>query len=71
MKEVVVYDSLCIGVQLEKEMQLMVDTYQCEWKEVVNSPELRARFSHFVNTEEPDPSLQFVPERGQKVPAAW
>ncbi len=43
-------------------------TYACEWKEVVNNPELRQRFQHFINTPEPDPSIRFKPERGQKVP---
>ncbi len=71
LKEVIVNDSLGIGAQLEMGMQLMVDTYQCEWKEVINNPELRKRFAYFVNSEEPDPTLQFVPERGQKVPARW
>jgi len=71
LKDVVVNDSLGIGAQLEREMQLMVDTYQCEWKEVVNNPALRERFRYFINTDEPDPSLQFVPERGQKVPVGW
>jgi nitrite reductase (NADH) large subunit len=71
LKDVVVNDSLGIGAQLEKEMQLMVDTYECEWKEIVNNPALRERFRHFVNVDEPDPSLQFVPERGQKVPVGW
>lgn len=71
LKQVVVHDSLGIGEQMEREMQFMVDTYQCEWAEVVRNPELRARFQHFVNTEEADPSIQFAPERGQKIPVGW
>lgn len=71
LKEVVVNDSLGIGEQLEKEMQLLVDTYACEWKEVVNNPALRKRFSHFINSDEPDQSIRFRPERGQKVPVGW
>lgn len=71
VRDVVVNDSLGIGAQLEEEMQFMVDTYACEWKEVVNNPELRRRFSHFVNTDEKDDSVQFEEVRGQKAPVAW
>jgi nitrite reductase (NADH) large subunit len=71
LRQVVVDDCLGIGEQLEREMDFMVETYACEWKEVVNNPELRARFKHFVNVEESDPSLQFQEMRGQKIPVAW
>lgn len=71
LRDVVVHDTLDIGDQLEKEMEFMIQTYACEWKEVVNDPELRARFKHFVNVEEEDPSVQFQEMRGQKIPVAW
>lgn len=71
LRDVVVHDSLGLGEQLEKEMAFMVETYACEWKEVVNNPALRARFKHFVNAEEMDPSVKFETSRGQKVPAPW
>jgi nitrite reductase (NADH) large subunit len=71
LKDVVVNDCLGIAEQLEKEMEFMVETYKCEWKEVVNNPELRKRFSHFVNSPEPDPTVKFRPEREQKVPQPW
>jgi len=72
LKNVVVHDSLGIGQQLEAEMQLLVDNYKCEWKEVVESPELRKRFNHFVNApEEKDPSIQFEPMRSQKRATEW
>jgi len=71
LKDVVVNDCLGIGQQLEKEMQLLVDAYSCEWKEVVNNPTLRARFKHFVNSDDADDSLQFDQQRGQKVPVTW
>ena len=69
--DVIVNDSLGIGEDLEKEMQFMVDTYKCEWKEVVNNPELRKKFKHFINTEIPDPTLSFDRMRGQKKPKEW
>jgi len=71
LREVVVDDCLGIGEELEREMEFMVETYSCEWKEVVNNPILRARFKHFVNVEEDDPSVRFQEMRGQKIPAGW
>jgi len=71
LKEVIVDDSLSIGEKLEQEMQLLIDAYQCEWKETVNNPEIRKRFSHFVNSSEPDPTIKFREERGQKLPEDW
>ena len=68
LRQVIIEDSLGICADLEHEMEFMVNTYACEWKEVVNNPELRQRFQHFINTPEPDPTIQFKPERGQKVP---
>jgi nitrite reductase (NADH) large subunit len=71
LRDVVVNDSLGICNQLEKEMEFMIETYKCEWKEVVNNPELRKRFKHFINTNEPDENIKFRGVRGQKVPVAW
>lgn len=72
LRNVVVNDSLGLAESFEKEMQLLVDNYQCEWKEVVENPELRKRFNHFVNApEEKDPSVQFSPLRDQKRAAEW
>lgn len=72
LKNVIINDSLGIVAELEKEMQLLVDHYQCEWKEVIDNPELRKRFSHFVNApEEKDPSIKFEPLREQKRAAEW
>ncbi|MGV3502387.1 MAG: nitrite reductase large subunit NirB [Adhaeribacter sp.] len=68
LRQVIIDDALGICAELEKEMAFMVETYACEWKEVVNNPELRKRFQHFVNTPEPDPSISFRQERGQQVP---
>lgn len=67
LKSVIINDSLGICEQLEKEMQFMVDTYACEWAEVVNNPELRKRFTHFVNAPEvKDPTVKFEVMREMK-----
>lgn len=71
LREVVVNDSLGIAETLEREMEFMIQTYACEWKEVVNNPQLRAKFKHFVNDDEGDPSIAFQEMRGQKIPASW
>ena len=52
-------------------MQFFVDTYKCEWKEVVNDPEKRRLFQQFVNTDETEPTIEFVSEREQQRPADW
>jgi nitrite reductase (NADH) large subunit len=71
LKNVVLNDSLGIAGQLEEEMQLLVDSFHCEWKEVINNPDLRKRFAHFVNApEEKDPTVKFDGMRDQ-VKAVW
>ena len=71
LKAVVVDDSLGIAQELEAQMQHVVDTYACEWKEAVTNPEVRRRFRHFVNSAQPDENVVFVPERGQVRPATF
>jgi nitrite reductase (NADH) large subunit len=71
LRDVVVNDSLGICNELEAQMQHLVDTYRCEWAEVVKDPARRAAFTHFANSEEPDPGVRFLPERGQVRPADW
>lgn len=72
LQNVVINDSLGICADLEKEMQLLVDSYKCEWKEVVDNSELQKKFNHFVNApEEKDPSVKFEPMRAQKKVADW
>ncbi|PSL47873.1 assimilatory nitrite reductase (NAD(P)H) large subunit precursor [Chitinophaga niastensis] len=72
LRNVVVNDSLGIAAQLEAEMQRLVDSYKCEWKEVVENPALRKRFSHFINApEDKDPTIQFESLRTQKKAAEW
>ncbi|MEQ8219900.1 MAG: nitrite reductase large subunit NirB [Arenibacter sp.] len=71
VKDVVINDCLGIADQLDSEMQYLVDTYKCEWKEAVENPEIRARYTHFVNAEETDDNIEFVSLREQKMPKAW
>ncbi len=71
LRDVVVNDSLGLGAELEAAMDKLVSTYQCEWAAVVNDPERRARFQHFANSPDVDPTLRLVKERGQERPADW
>ena len=50
-------------------MQHIADSYQCEWKTTIESPEALKRFRQFVNSDEPDSNIQFVTEREQIRPA--
>jgi len=69
VRKVVCEDSLGIGAELEADMQRHVETYACEWKKAIETPEILKRFRHFVNSDEPDSGVVFVAERGQPVPA--
>ncbi|MEO6276656.1 nitrite reductase large subunit NirB [Roseateles sp.] len=69
LKEVVINDSLGLGAELEAQMQAVVDSYQCEWKTAIETPEVRQRFRSFVNSDKPDERIIFIEERGQIRPA--
>lgn len=63
----VIEDSLGIAETLETEMQVLVDTFECEWKQVLEKPRLMDRFRHFVNSNEKDENIEFVSLRDQKM----
>jgi nitrite reductase (NADH) large subunit len=69
LQDVILRDSLGLNAELEAQMQHVVDTYQCEWKTAVTTPEVRQRFRTFVNSEQADERIVFVEERGQIRPA--
>ncbi len=69
LKDVVIHDSLGIAEQLEYEMQQLINSYQCEWTATLQDPDKLKRFRPFLNTEETDPTIQFIKERGQIRPA--
>ncbi|WDI42809.1 nitrite reductase large subunit NirB [Bremerella sp. P1] len=71
IRDVVINDSLNICEELEARMQMLVDTYQCEWKTVVEDPEKRAFFKQFVNTDESELGIEIITERDQQRPADW
>ncbi|TVZ08861.1 nitrite reductase (NADH) large subunit [Cellulophaga sp. RHA_52] len=71
VKDVVINDCLGIVDQLDKDMQHLVETYKCEWKEAIETPEIRAKYTHFVNSTEEDENIEFVALRDQKMPTPW
>jgi nitrite reductase (NADH) large subunit len=72
LKNVIINDSLGIAQQLEEEIQHLMSTYHCEWSEVVNDPQLRKKFVHFINApEEKDPTVAFEPLRDQIRAQEW
>nr|WP_217507200.1 nitrite reductase large subunit NirB [Streptomyces lunaelactis] len=69
LRDVVVHDSLGLCAELESLMAEHVTAYRDEWAETLNDPDRLHRFVSFVNAPEtPDPSVRFVPERGQIKP---
>ncbi|GAA4272603.1 nitrite reductase large subunit NirB [Aquimarina gracilis] len=71
LKEVVIKDSLGLVEELEVEMATLVHNFQCEWTQAIQDEEIMKRFNHFLNSDEPDDNLVFVPLRDQKMPKLW
>lgn len=71
LKQVVVHDSLSLADELEQEMEGLVQAYECEWKQAIESESQKSRFKHFVNSDEEDDNLVFVPMRDQNMPKQW
>ena len=69
LRDVIIEDSLGICDELDKQMQHLVDTYHCEWKDAIEDPEKLKRFRHFSNSESHDPTIKQVLERDQIRPA--
>lgn len=72
LRNVVIHDSLGMGAEWEAEMERHVASYKCEWKEAIETPEIRKRFNHFVNApSEKDPTIVFDSMRDQKRAREW
>lgn len=69
LKEVILDDSLGMGEELERQMQTVVDNYQCEWAGAISDPDKLKRFRSYVNDSRSDPSIIMTSERGQLRPA--
>jgi nitrite reductase (NADH) large subunit/nitrite reductase (NADH) small subunit len=71
VRDVVVHDSLGVAEEMEAEMETLVQSYECEWKGVIEDPEKRERFRHFGNDSAIDDTVRFESERGQKRTPDW
>jgi nitrite reductase (NADH) large subunit len=70
LRAVVIDDKLGINEELEADMALIIDRYQCEWKTTIEDPEKVKRFTPFVNAPKAsDDNVVFVRERDQIRPA--
>ena len=69
LQDVIIADSLGLGAQLEAEMQLVIDNYECEWQRTLKDEISMQRFTHFVNSKKTDSNIVFVRERQQIRPA--
>jgi nitrite reductase (NADH) large subunit len=70
LRSVIVDDCLGIGAELDAAIGLHVARYRDEWAAVLDDPVRLSRFVSFVNAPgTPDPSIEFVTERGQPRPA--
>jgi nitrite reductase (NADH) large subunit len=69
LQRVVIDDCLGLATEFEADMARHVASYRCEWKETIENPERMARFRTFVNSDQADPNVVFITERGQPRPA--
>jgi nitrite reductase (NADH) large subunit len=69
LRAVLVEDALGICAELDAAMARHVESYRDEWADVLADPDRLSRFVSFVNAPDvPDPSIEFVSERGQRRP---
>jgi len=71
LREVIIEDKLGICSELEKQMQVLIGTFFCEWTEVIKSEEKKKMFQQFVNTGEQAEGVEIITERGQERPTNW
>lgn len=72
LREVILEDKLGICADLEKQMEELVESYFCEWTEVIKNPERRKQFLQFANTSENVvDTIEPVEDRGQHRPSFW
>ncbi len=70
VRAVVLDDSLGIAADLDAAMAKHVSEYSDEWRAALDDPATLSRFASYVNApDQPDPSLAYVAERGQRRPA--
>ncbi|KAF3222975.1 hypothetical protein TWF106_000769 [Orbilia oligospora] len=71
LREVIIEDKLGICSELENQMQELVNSFFCEWKEAINNPEKRKMFQQFANTTDRQETMEVIQEREQERPTYW
>jgi nitrite reductase (NADH) large subunit len=72
LRAVVMDDKLGICAELDAAMAEHVTNYADEWRGVLDDPAKLARFTSFVNAPDtPDPTIEFIDRRGQRVPTGY
>jgi nitrite reductase (NADH) large subunit len=72
LRDVIMDDKLGICADLDAAMARHVQSYTDEWRGVLADPVKLARFTSFVNAPgTPDPTVEFVERRGQRVPVGY
>jgi len=69
LKEVVIDDRLDLNNEFEKQMEFIVASYKCDWRDVIENKSKLKHFKQFVNIDIVDPEQTFIKERGQFRPA--
>lgn len=70
LKDVIVNDKLGICVDLDKEMDVLVGLYHCEWTNVVRNKD-SSMFQQFANTDDTQIVSEKITERKQQRPVDW
>lgn len=71
LQEVILDDKLGICADMERQMEELVNSYYCEWKETIENPERRKYFEQFGNTTETVETVEVIKERDQSRPTYW
>ncbi|CAG8586261.1 6746_t:CDS:2 [Ambispora gerdemannii] len=64
LRRVIIDEHLSICAE---DMSRLLNTYQCEWTSVIKDPACRTQFKQITNTEDIQPSIEFITERGQRL----
>jgi nitrite reductase (NADH) large subunit len=69
LRSILIDDSEGLGEEFDTLIAAHVEAYTDEWRAVLDDPVKLARFATFVNAPDaPDPTVSFIPERGQIKP---
>ncbi|SDH01424.1 assimilatory nitrite reductase (NAD(P)H) large subunit precursor [Vibrio xiamenensis] len=68
LKQVVIEDHLGLAASLEKQMARVIESYQCEWRTTLESPQKLTKFKPYLNVETV-PAPKYARVRDQRIPA--